>query len=345
VGWITGFLMDEQQQEVFFKAKGSNKIGFGHIRRCLALIQSLPSTWRGALILDQPELLDEILSQHKVNVYPTTEFFERKHHNVKALIYDELTEDRDFIQKVRNKFRCRITALDYFNYVNPQVDVVINLFNQNTIISPSSSDLFEYYEGLQYSIIAPQFHKYRIADCQVKKNVEDLLIVMGGADPSAKTVDVLRFLASQKLPQNLHVNVVIGPLCIHEEVIRAESVLLNTQVTIHHSPSNLPGLMAKADLAISGCATTFFELSFLGTPAIVLSQNELEHRFCGFLEENGVAMYSQNDMLPVWSQMLLPERRSEFSRRQRKLFDGKGLYRILKCAGIYNDNKQSRETH
>jgi UDP-2,4-diacetamido-2,4,6-trideoxy-beta-L-altropyranose hydrolase len=323
--------MAGKPKEIFFSAKGSSKIGFGHISRCLALIKSLPSTWQGALVLDQPDSLGTILNQHEVRVYSKSEIFELEHHNVKALIFDELEDDNDFFQMVRNKFRCQITALDYFNYEDPKVERIINLFNQNTKLRTPSKSV-EYYEGLQFSIIASQFHQYHIADRPINKKVESLLIIMGGADPEAKTVAVIQNLVKWQV--SLTIDIIVGPLCPHGEKIKKAIRELAGDVIIHRNPGNLPFLMAKADLAISGCSTTFFELSFVGTPAIILSQNTSEHRFCNYLEQQGVALYGENCIKDVWEKMQSRKIRKNFSRRQMELFDGEGSSRILKLAGV-----------
>jgi UDP-2,4-diacetamido-2,4,6-trideoxy-beta-L-altropyranose hydrolase len=324
----------EKKQAIFFKAIGSNSIGLGHIRRCIALIQTLPSNLKGIFITDQEELTNDIIIQYGIEICNTEEFFNKKEIDVKVLIYDEIGEDRVFLKQVRKKFQCTIVALDYFNYNNPLVDIIVNLFNQNTTASPSTSNLLKYHEGLQFSIINSQFNKKRNENREIKTQVENVLIVMGGSDPNARTIDVIRFLAEQVLHPDLHINVVIGPLCSHKDAIQIESALLTNKVTVYHSPSFLPQLMAEADLALSGCATTFFELSFLGTPAIIFSQNEFEHRFCEYLRSQNVALYEGNDLTNTWEVLQLVSVRKVLSQKQKKVFDGKGAKRILSFSGI-----------
>lgn len=250
-----------------------------------------------------------------------------------VVFFDQPVDDINFLRKAKDEPKCRIVALDYFNYRNNYVDVIINLFNQLSDNRPPER-CAGYYEGLEFAVISPRFKRFRREDREVKDRIERVLIMMGGADPGLKTCQALDFLSECGFV--LDVDVVIGPFCPHEKAIRQRALRMGNNVKVYRNPESLPELMSSADVAISGCGTTFFELSFLVTPAIVLSQNEMEHRFCKFLERKGVAIYGGDGLSVAWNFMRVDENRKNLVGHQMHIFDGMGAYRILKAAGITN---------
>ena len=211
------------------------------------------------------------------------------------------------------------------------MDIIINLFNQSSEAPPVAGRI-KYHEGLQFSIVSSRFKPYRNKRPPLKIVIQRAFILMGGGDPEMKTCEALELF--KKVSSSVKVDVVIGPLCPHEKAIHAAAEQLSQTVRIYKNPKNLPQLMAKADVAISGCATTFFELSFLGVPAIVLSQNLFENRFCYFLQEQGLALYGNENLKKSWKLISQLERRQALVDAQMKTFDDKGASRILETAGV-----------
>jgi UDP-2,4-diacetamido-2,4,6-trideoxy-beta-L-altropyranose hydrolase len=317
---------------VCIKAEGSNKTGLGHISRSISLIDEIPQDWNTKLIVNDDPSVRAFLDQYNVDTIFWPHGYQDNQFSCQVLIFDQITEDPEFIQNIKSKNNCLVVGLDYFNYRDPHVDIAINLFDQS-IQKTKLKDSVKYHEGLEFAIIGQRFRPYR-KDPQLEPgDIQNILVIMGGADPENKTTEVVKFI--EETSQFLNVDVVIGPLCPHEKSIRSE-ILQKTsnRITLHKSPLNLPELMEKAQMVISGCATTFFELSYLGKPAIILSQNEREHRFCKYLQELGVAIYGQNDLQGALALISLPAFRQQTVRRQMKLFDGQGANRILSIAGI-----------
>jgi len=270
---------------------------------------------------------------------PDIDMFWGYHQNVfhkktfDVVFFDQPVDDINFLRKAKDEPGCQIVALDYFNCRNNYVDVIINLFN------PSGDECArkrhaEYYEGLEFAIIAPGFRRFRCEDREVKDKIGQVLIMMGGADPGLKTCQALDFLSECGFVSDIEV--VVGPFCLHEKAIRQRVLRMGNNVRVYRNPKSLPELMSSADIAISGCGTTFFELSFLGTPAIVLSQNEMEHRFCRFLERKNLAIYGGDGLRMAWNFMSVDKNRENLMRHQMQIFDGMGAHRILKAAGITN---------
>lgn len=316
---------------VLFKAEGSNKEGLGHISRCVSLIKELPSWWGSILMVNQTPLVQGFLSGLHVNIVYSQDDEKLRERTFKYIFFDQQKEDVPLLEHFKAEYNCTIVGLDYFNYSSPLVDIIINLFNHNNsevLVNRS----IKYYEGLKFAVIGPRFKQYRRQKRQVTPQIKRVLIMMGGADPGLRTCNALNLL--NDCSGSLDVTVVIGPLCEHEQAFRQEAGRSPHHITFYKNPPHLPELMANADIAISGCATTFFELSFLGTPAIVLSQNEQEARFCSFLEEQGLAVYGEENPHKAWNWISKASNRKTLTQNQMHTFDGMGQNRILEVVNV-----------
>lgn len=315
---------------VLFKVKASNQIGMGHISRCASLLSLLPTSWSGILMVNNDSKVQSLATQYPWIVVDQNDFSVFDNYLIQCLIYDQNENDAKFLEKVKNKKLERVIALDYFNYNHPPVDVIINLFDQGDE-EKRLNQKSKYYEGLQYAIINKRFGPLRKKRIHPNK-IQRILILLGGADPTFKTIQIIQKLVEWNV--NSAIDIVLGPLYAkYEETIYASNGL-HGEVSIHKNPKDLPALMAKADLAFSGCATTFFELSFLGTPSIIFSQNKKEYRFCMHLESSSIALHGDDRPEEAWLQMQSQETRTRISDRQMSVFDGKGPQRILKLSGI-----------
>ena len=219
-------------------------------------------------------------------------------------------------------------ALDCTDYRNPALDVIVNLFNHTPVPEDSCPVV---HSGLEYAIIGKRFEALREARRHDAGKITEALVIMGGADPNCISANAIESL--EKLPGKCRINVIIGPLCPFTNRISAAAKKSSHEVVLHHNPGGLPELMMRADFAISGCGTSFFELSYHGTPSIVVPQNEIERNFCRYLSRERLAPYFEADEIDI-SPMLNCEKRNSLRQLQMLTFDGRGAERILRLAGV-----------
>lgn len=99
-------------------------------------------------------------------------------------------------------------------------------------------------------------------------SIHRVLVFYGGADPdnlTGLTLDALQ----PRLGRDLQVDVVVGAINPHVEVLRARCAG-QQWVRLHVQASNMAQLMASADLAFGACGTATWERCILGLPAIVV---------------------------------------------------------------------------
>lgn len=313
---------------VLFIAHSSNTLGYGHVSRCLSLISKLPNNILPILLTNKNQVIAKKVKDSKVEVlYEVNDYLLNL--DIDIVLYDSSNSDNILLEKLSKAFNILIYALDNFDYSSEFINVYINLFDQKpNAIKPKNKIIRQ---GLEYAIISDKI-------LNVKKEygggseIDNILILFGGSDPNNLTKEVLMFLNS--INHQCDVDVVLGPLNNNFDHISDLSKELKYKVNIFHDPNNLYEIMSKQDLSFSGCSTTFFELSFLGIPSIVLSQNEAEENFVNYLHQQKLV---QNIKLPImdrWTQMQDINVYNEFRKNQLNTFTGKGINNILSTIGI-----------
>jgi len=318
------------KKKVLFKVVGSQPIGMGHVYRCLCLAKTLEKDFIVLFHVNNNIHVKELLGRHRVPYLVEGAIQEEVlKEGIDLVLFDQLSGDEGLFRLLKSSFpHLKIIALDYFDYDNEFVDIIINLHDQNLHESKPSINGIEYYEGLEYALIRDEFHKYLSQKKKIPAKVKNILITFGGADFKGNTEKALQLLRIEEV-SNVNINIVLGPMWEGKVPESADG-----NIHIHRSISNMADYMFKADLAFCGAGTTMMELLSVGTPTIVIPQNHLEERFAIDVEHKGaiILFRSGNDEKSSIISNLLSSQteREKLSRNGKLLIDGKGSERIYK---------------
>ncbi len=118
-----------------------------------------------------------------------------------------------------------------------------------------------------------------------RETVSEVLVTMGGSDIRGQTPMVIRALDGL----DASVTVVIGPGFSNGDAVRrtVDDVALNC--TVVETPPNLPELMFDADMAVTACGSTSYELLALGAPSVAVVQAENQRLIAEALAERDLA--------------------------------------------------------
>jgi len=163
-----------------------------------------------------------------------------------------------------------------------------------------------------------------------------VLVTMGGADPDNVTLKVITAL--QGLSMNgLEAVVTVGAGNRHDEAL--QSAVRGSHIPIHleHATTNMPDLMAWADMAVSGGGTTTWELGFMGLPAIVVSLVDHQIPITESLAEGGIASnagwyaaLSEHGLATRLAELLNDSHaRQLMSEQGKSAVDGEGSQRVV----------------
>jgi UDP-2,4-diacetamido-2,4,6-trideoxy-beta-L-altropyranose hydrolase len=189
--------------------------------------------------------------------------------------------------------------------------------------------------GPNFALLRREFQAWRDWRREIVPTPSKLLVTMGGSDPGNLTARILDALASLGVG-DLEVTVIVGGSSPHFTSVEERTAILGS-VRVLQNPTNIPALMAWADVAISAAGSTAWELCYMGLPAVLIDVAENQRPVARELSRRGVAMHagSSDEVTPsriaTAVNRLLESRelRSHMSKCGRELVDGRGAERVL----------------
>ena len=189
--------------------------------------------------------------------------------------------------------------------------------------------------GPRYAMLRREFRAWRSWERNIPQAARKLLVTMGGSDPANITCNVIAAIR-QLAGRDLETVVLIGGSNPHRtEIEAAAREAANLRVVC--DTNSMADLIAWADAAVAGAGTTFWEMAFLGLPAILLVL--AENQTCVAQgAETANAAWNLGDAAAVSVETIAarlnamldsPQTRGELSANARALVDGRGADRVV----------------
>ncbi len=265
------------RRDILFVLTGDEIVGLGHAHNALAVADTLTRHRIRFLVDRGSELARATIAARNYEVH-----VQRREHledDVNELapdlvINDLLDTTAAYIDALRASGRLVVN----FEDLGPgaaHADLVINA------IYPERERLPNHYFGDRYYCARPEFMVTETPP--VRETVTEVLITFGGVDPNNLSDRVVRAIALIAREAGVHIAVILGLGYRH-----AVDGWPGDVVTVHRAVSNMAAHMRKADLVFTSAGRTTFEIACVGTPAIVIAQNERELTHLFATEENGI---------------------------------------------------------
>ena len=280
---------EEPIVEIF--CDGNENIGFGHIRRSSALAAYLEKENVPVRLIGLSEAASKIIPKSLATGY-----------KAKIAVFDTLVGIDDQIAKAKAENKITVT-LDWFGKTIPDVNIVVYPHSQVRAAKES-------YVGFEYIIIRDEMVTLDRNPSSVRCN--KVMICLGGGDLLGQSFEVADLLYNH----GFDVTLVQGPL--------ARKKTGNTRFPLMVNPSNFPELLNSCDWAVTNGGGCFFEALYLGKPAFVLPQTDLEWKIAIFAREHNAILGAGLHNLYGYE----PQEFEQTSTCGMKLVDGQGLDRI-----------------
>jgi UDP-2,4-diacetamido-2,4,6-trideoxy-beta-L-altropyranose hydrolase len=188
--------------------------------------------------------------------------------------------------------------------------------------------------GTRFVMLRREFTSWRGWQREIPARARRILVTMGGSDPDNLTLTAIEAIR-QVSNSDLETAVLMGGSNPHLRSLEAStqkgSLRLITDV------ANMPELMAWADVAVAGAGTTFWEMCFLGLPAILLVVAENQSSIAAAGDSKGTAwslgkgtQASASAISSKLEDIVNSEKtRTTQSENGRKLVDGRGAERVV----------------
>ena len=344
---------------VLFRADGSHYLGLGHIMRCLAFAQGLEKIGAKSIfvIRDYEPKVAEIIQRYRHTVEPilkSCSFQEdllltsalANQHRAKLIVIDlcnvnslaNLDKYSEYIQGLKDTGRFLIT-IDDVNEMHFPSDIVINHNYGAKNMNYESGKGVKFLLGPAYFIFRKEFVEAAKAKREIKKDVQNILVTMGGTDLLDLTLKVVRALSKSGKTFNLNLRIVLGIGYKDAKKRELNETLKNYRgnYELIQGSDNLAELMLWSDLAITGGGLTKYETAVTGTPSIIIPQVAYQAEVAKEFERKGTALnlglgdsVEEEDIADAVGRLLRDDTlRAEMSKRGKMLVNGKGIERII----------------
>ena len=192
--------------------------------------------------------------------------------------------------------------------------------------------------GTRYALLRKEFVEYGDRARKIPDVATNILVTLGGVDPGNATAPILHAL-DRIDTHALTITVLAGSENLHEDALKKIAAGSKHRITLLRSVTDMPSLMAEADIAIAAAGSTSWELLFMGLPFItgILAENQ-----AGIARELGVRKLAVNagwyrDIPPeslaasILALIENHEARKRMSDAGKATVDGMGAERVLKA--------------
>lgn len=325
-------------------------MGTGHVMRCLALAQAWQDkgghTTLAATTLP-PSLGQRLASEGLTLVMLTAEpgsldDAQQTVEHARALdapwvVVDGYQFGADY-QRALKDANLRVLFMDDYGHAGTYcADIVLN---QNSYAHEGfytqRASHTKLLLGPQYVLLRREFWPWRGWRRETPEVARKVLVTMGGADPDNVTLRVIEALQQIDAP-NLEVTIVIGGSNPHYARIETDARAVRHQIRVEQNISDMPALMAWADVAVSAGGSTCYELAFMGIPALIVVLAENQQMGAAALAKAGTGQnlgwYNEVGSSAITSALMRlltePEFRAAMSRCGSSLVDSYGSTRIV----------------
>lgn len=190
--------------KIYIRADGGNKIGLGHLVRCIALALMLKEEFEITFVsLQIPERFQNEINSigfNSIKINSEDDFFDILT-SFDMVVLDNYSLDSNYQKRIK-EFGCKLICVDDLHDKEFYADLIIN---HTPGISPNDYQKQSYTQfalGLDYALLRPTFLENAKINRKFEK-IETLFICFGGSDfnnLTARTIKVaLEFLQLKKI--------------------------------------------------------------------------------------------------------------------------------------------------
>jgi len=339
------------------RADATTQIGSGHIMRCLALAQAWQEKGGSVSFISycDSESLRKRIRAEGFNLIPienphpdpsdleqTLQVFKR--HALCAvrsgptwLVLDGYHFTPDYQKAIRDA-GIRLLVIDDMNHLpHYHADIILNQNIHAPDLHYQCHEDTTLLLSTRYVLLRREFLKFRDFKRDFPDRTKKILVTMGGGDPDNVTLKVIEAIKQLNEPE-LEVQVVIGPSNPHAQELKNAMRHAPCSMLPVQNATNMPELMAWADVAISAGGSTCWEYLFMQLPASLITLAENQEPLAEKLHQMGLVLsmgrYETLSLAALKETIyrLIHDQalRAELIRSSRRTIDGLGPGRIIR---------------
>lgn len=354
---------------IAFRVDASERMGSGHVMRCLTLADALRERGRDCLFIcrDHPAHLGGVIAErgHRLALLPLAEpadistardgyaawlggtqdedaaatLAALAGERAEWIVVDHYALDADWEAAVAAHCDHLMVVDDLANHAH-RCDLLLDqTFGRDseayTSLTPAAARRLC---GAEFALLRPSFAALREASLDRRAahgRVAQILVTLGGADADNVTGAVLDALESAGLPGDCRVKLVIGWQSPWAADVRQRADAASFAVEVLQGVADMAPLMAESDFAIGAAGSSSWERCCLGLPTVMVVLADNQRMIAEELAASGAATVVSADRLDVelaaQVSALLNDApaRRAMSARAAAIVDGRGTGRVV----------------
>lgn len=313
---------------ICFVSEGNEKIGMGHVMRCLSLAEAFKKRAHNVFFFSTGELGREKIIAHGFELISSIK------EEWDCIVADTYDITPSFFENLKTYTRC-LVYIDDLNQFTYPVDILVNGTASAEYMGYAEKQSAELLLGLKYNLLREEFQNICCTD--QKHDIESIMITTGNSDPKYMTEKILRILLAEDYTKKLEYHVVVGSGFASKASIGNEFAE-NRNVHFHIEPAKMSDIMSVSDFAVTAGGGTLYELAACGVPAAVFSYaDNQDPQIEALCQMNAIFYFGKAENIDgkilvdtirnMGTQHL---KRNEHVKRLKHLVDGKGTERIVK---------------
>ena len=338
-----------KEKQLIIRADASTQLGTGHLMRCLALAQAWKDAGGKVIFVTacQSEGLLQRLREEGFDIhlladpYPDPGDWDCTKTILAAypdawVVLDGYHFDGGYQQWVKEARHQLLVIDDMAHLKHYYADIVLNQNLHAEQLHYSCEPYTCLLLGTRYVLLRREFLAWRDWKREIPEVARRVLVTLGGGDPENQTLKVIQALQEVDIP-GLEATVVIGPSNPHADTLEAAMRQSHVPVRLIRNATNMPELMARADIAVSSSGTTAWELLFMGTPTLVMILADNQRYIAKQIDSQRVGKAlgcAENMSIELLAKSIASlakdfNVRMKISENARQIVDGQGAQRVV----------------
>ncbi|GAA6134918.1 UDP-2,4-diacetamido-2,4,6-trideoxy-beta-L-altropyranose hydrolase [Oceaniserpentilla sp. 4NH20-0058] len=339
--------------QAVFRVDSSEKMGFGHVSRCLTLADELSHygfqcaficqqlSGNGIDLIEHKKYRVHVIDDHSNAIDSQTKDAEktqsiiRQHYKqVNLFVVDQYNLDATWERILLDSTNTLFVMDDLANRQHDchfllDVNIQREASDYKQLCKPKTKLLI----GSDFTLLRDEFLQQRKLVLEKRKTtsgINQILLSFGATDPTHLTLDVLAILNT--MPCKSRIEIAVSSKCSWLDRFDA-SIYKNLTIHMNVDTHNIVQLMSDSDLAIGAIGGSTWERACLGLPCISITNSDLQTPIAEFLHDHQLIVHSKLEDLKIDMEPFINFNFYDwyrYSKNNSELIDGLGCKRVLK---------------
>jgi UDP-2,4-diacetamido-2,4,6-trideoxy-beta-L-altropyranose hydrolase len=338
--------------EIYFLVNANSNIGFGHMKRCLLIMEEIRAKNIKCSIITYSSSSEVISNLEKRGIvvlkvdqdfelnYDPSTYINLINKNMDKNTTPLLVIDSDDEKLYHKDFQLAVINAEIklmYITLNSDLHYYAHIVLNQNILALSQRYSVESYTkkllGPKYFILDKSFKEITPNIKLSKDPPFDLLVTFGNADPNNLTERIIEIVENQRKLFN-KIRIVIGSLNKRKDELQRMINDLDKNIEVHINTNKMYDLMKNCDIAICSAGLTFWEATLHHIPVLLLSGSKREKPVVNYLAKMNYCYYLGSYDDDNWSESWNKRLKKAISRENLEKIKVGELAEKVKIEGV-----------